>query len=70
MAKEEFKLTKEFIELNKLLKFLNVVDSGGQANAIIVAGEVMVNNEIEFQKRKKIRVGDTIKIGEYEIFVI
>lgn len=67
---EEFKLTKEFIELNKLLKFMNIVESGGEANNLIVSGEVLVNEQTEFQKRKKLRNGDIVKIGNLEIKII
>jgi ribosome-associated protein len=70
ISMEDFKLTKEFIELNKLLKFMNIVESGGEANSIIVAGEVMVNNQTEFQKRKKIRNGDVVKVGNLEIRIV
>jgi len=31
----EFMLTKEFIELNKLLKFENVIASGAEAGVVI-----------------------------------
>ena len=31
---------QEYIELNKLLKLMNVVDSGGMANQMILDGEV------------------------------
>ena len=50
----------EYIQLNQLLKLLGLVDTGGEANQRIVDGEVKVNNEIEFQKRKKLRKGDEI----------
>ena len=51
----------EFIELNKLLKILNLVGTGGEANALIEQGEVEVNWVVERQKRKKLRPGDEVK---------
>jgi ribosome-associated protein len=51
---------REFIELNKLLKLLHWVETGGEANMNITQGEVLVNNLPEFQKRKKLRTGDSI----------
>jgi ribosome-associated protein len=57
----EFELIDhEYIQLNQLLKLLGLVDTGGEANQRIVDGEVKVNNEVEFQKRKKLRKGDSI----------
>jgi ribosome-associated protein len=57
----EFELIDhEYIQLNQLLKLLGLVDTGGEANQRIVDGEVKVNNLVEYQKRKKLRKGDTI----------
>ena len=54
---------KEYIELNRLLKFLNMVESGGQANMFITEGEVIVNNTTETRKRKKLRIGDVVEFS-------
>jgi ribosome-associated protein len=57
----EFELIDhEYIQLNQLLKLLGLVDTGGEANQRIVDGEVIVNKEVEYQKRKKLRKGDSI----------
>ena len=65
-----FKLEdKEFIELNKLMKLLGLVDTGGEAHIRITEGEVLVNNQYETQKRKKLRVGDKIKFNNQEIII-
>ena len=62
---QEFELTKyDFIELNKLMKILNWVNSGGEANIMITEGEVFLNDKVETQKRKKVRKGDQIRFGE------
>lgn len=50
----------EPVELYKVLKFEGMAESGGQAKAVVAAGLVLLNGEIELQKRKKIRAGDTI----------
>ena len=49
---------EEYIELNKLLKIANLVETGGQANQMITEGMVLVNGEIESRKRRKMRAGD------------
>ena len=57
----EFSLKgQEYIELNKLLKVINLVGSGGEAHQMIDAGEVRVNNQVEIQRRKKLRRGDVV----------
>lgn len=58
---------REFIELNKLLKILRLVGSGGEANTLIAEGYVKVNQTVETQKRKKLRAGDRIEFEEYVI---
>ena len=51
----------EPIELCKLLKIANMVGGGGEAKTMISEGNVLVNNEVVVQKRKKIRHGDIIE---------
>ena len=60
---EIFTLEKfDFIELNKLLKIMNLASSGGEANQLITEGYVSVNGLIETQKRKKLRSGDVVEL--------
>ena len=47
-------------ELHKVLKFENLVQSGGEAKYVIAQGRVRVNGAIETRKRKKIVSGDLI----------
>ena len=51
---------QEFIQLNSLLKVLQLVETGGEANLCITDGEVRVNGAVETQKRKKLRPGDVV----------
>ncbi|MEZ4940812.1 MAG: RNA-binding S4 domain-containing protein [Saprospiraceae bacterium] len=67
---QEFELTRrDFIPLNDLLKLLHLVDTGGEANARISSGEVLVNGDVELRKRKKLRVGDVVIFGEETIVI-
>ena len=63
----EVEISKEPIELYKVLKFENVVASGGEAKVAITSGLVLVNGKSETQKRKKMVSGDTIEFGEDKI---
>lgn len=67
MKNIEFKLKDEYIELNKLLKFTGVCDTGGDAKMSIEQGLVKYNKQVETQKRKKVRKGDTIQFQQYQI---
>lgn len=59
----------EFIALNQLLKMLGLVGTGGEANLRIDDGEVMVNDAVELQRRKKLRSGDKVAFHEEVIHI-
>jgi len=60
---KQVEITKEPVELYKLLKFESIVSSGGQAKFVIGEGHVTLNGEIETQKRKKLVSGDIIEFN-------
>ena len=64
MQELEFKLDTEYIELNKLLKILSLIESGGQANNLITEGFVRNNGEVDTLKRLKLCKGDKIEFAE------
>jgi ribosome-associated protein len=59
-----YQLTEAYIELYKLIKILDLVDSGGEAKQLIEHGVVMRNGEVETRKRAKITAGEVITIGD------
>ena len=66
----KFELKEEYIELFKLIKVMDLVDSGAQAKYIIADGYVQRNGEIELRKRAKIIKGDVIQVAEAIIEVV
>ena len=54
------KITREPVELYKVLKFENLAGSGGEAKHFVADGLVTVNGKIETRKRNKIYSGDVI----------
>lgn len=58
----EIKIDTEFIKLDALLKFANLVSSGGEAKIRIAEGEVLVNGEPCTMRGKKLRPGDTVTL--------
>lgn len=60
-------ILKEPVELYKILKFEGMVSSGAEAKAVIAAGQVLVNGEVETRKRKQIVSGDIIEFGKEKI---
>lgn len=60
---QEIIITREPVELFKILKFENIASSGGEAKAMIENENVLVNGLLETQKRKKIVSGDIIEVA-------
>ena len=65
----EVEISKEPVELYKILKFEGMVPSGGEAKSVIANGQVTVNGQTETRKRKKIVSGDVIEFGEEKILI-
>jgi ribosome-associated protein len=65
----QIKPGEEFITLQSLLKAAGLTGSGGEAKAVIVAGEVRVDGEVETRRGKKIRAGQTVSFAGQEISV-
>ena len=63
----EVEVSKEPIELYKILKFEGMVPSGGEAKSVIAEGKVLVNGKVETRKRKKIVSGDIIEFEKEKI---
>lgn len=56
-------LNQQPVELCKLLKIANLVSGGGEAKVVISEGYVLLNGEVEYQKRKKIYHQDVIEFN-------
>ena len=59
----------EFIKLQDLLKFANLVETGGMAKECVQGGEVAVNGEICTMRGKKIRPGDVVEMDGQQMTV-
>jgi ribosome-associated protein len=66
----EFRLNREFVQLNQLLKLTGLCDSGGAGKALVACGGVLVDGNAELRKTCKIRVGQVVRLGDVEIRVV
>lgn len=66
----EVEVTKVPVELYKILKFEGLVQSGAEAKAVIAEGQVLLNGQVETQKRKKIVADDIIEFGAEKLRVV
>lgn len=63
----EFKLEGDFIPLIQLLKAINLVETGGQAQQVVSEGLVKYNGQTDYRKRLKVKRGDTIEFAGRKI---
>lgn len=66
---KEIKIKDEYITLGQLLKLANMVNSGTEAKLVINDGLVLVNDEIETRRGRKIRCGDIVVFDGQSIIV-
>lgn len=66
----EFKLKNAFIELDNLLKVLDLVSGGFEAKKLILEGAVKVDGVVETRVRRKLKVGDRVYVGNQDIKVV
>lgn len=66
---KEITISTEFIKLDQLMKYGEMVQTGGEAKMLIAQELVLVNGEICTQRGKKIRSGDKVEF-DGEVYVI
>ena len=54
----------ETIRLGQFLKLADLIDTGSDAKAVIAAGDVTVNDEVETRRGRQLHPGDTVTLGD------
>lgn len=70
MTQETIPIRTEFIKLDSLLKFANILPTGGEAKLAIQQGAVSVNGEVCTQRGKKGPPRRRVCIEEFELQVV
>lgn len=60
---EQFQYYGEFITLGQFLKTQNIVYSGGEIKTFLMERSVLVNQERETRRGRKLRSGDIVAIA-------
>lgn len=63
----EFKVKNEFITLGQLLKACDFISSGAQAKFAVKEMNILVNDEREDRRGRKLYVGDTVIVEGEQI---
>lgn len=58
----EIKIDSEFITLGQFLKFADIIQSGGEAKQFLASHKVVINEEDDNRRGRKLRLNDVIEI--------
>jgi len=58
----DLQLRGDHIALDALLKACGLASSGGEAKAMIVAGKVQVDGQVELRRGRKVRAGEAVGV--------
>jgi len=67
---DSYQITGEYIPLIQLLKVLHWVAHGGEAQAVVTAGLVRWNGQVDYRKRLKVKPGDTVEFDGKKVRII
>ncbi len=67
--RKKISITSEFITLGQFLKKADIISSGGEQKSFLEKTKVVVNDEQEQRRGKKLRDGDVVEINsiQYQI---
>lgn len=66
---EKIIITTDFIKLDQCLKLANLVYSCGEAKILIAAGMILVNEEIETRRGRKVIPGDRVETPDRVLLI-
>ena len=70
MEEIEFRLERDHVELNQLLKLCGLADSGGAGKALVSSGAVRGGGEVELRRTCKIHAGQVVQVDGVRIVVV
>ena len=59
---EKVNITSEYITLGQFLKFVGIIDCGSYAKQFLLENNVLINNEQDQRRGRKIYPGDIVKV--------
>ncbi len=64
MNTETISIHTDYIQLDQLLKYANILTTGGQIKELLAEELITLNGTIVTEKRKKIYPNDVVSIGD------
>lgn len=68
--KKTIKIDREFITLGQFLKHVNIISSGGMAKWYLSEHTILLDNEVENRRGKKIYPGSVVEIPDEGTYFI
>lgn len=66
---KEVKIVTEYITLGQLIKLLGLVDSGAMVKTFVQEEKILVNNEKETRRGRKLYPNDVIRLNNTEYII-
>lgn len=63
------KIQSEYITLGQLLKFIGLINNGGEAKIAVKTMKISVNKSYEDRRGRKIYAGDVVNIDKNTYFI-
>ena len=67
---KRIKIVTPYITLGQFLKFADFISSGGETKFFLSENHVLVNNELELRRGRKLYPNDTVVINDSEPYII
>lgn len=67
---QNYTLKEDYIHLIQLLKAMNWVETGGQAQIVVMDGLVRHNGQTDYRKRLKVRKGDVVEFDGQMVKIV
>ena len=66
---EKVNINSEYITLGQFLKYVGIIDCGSYAKQFLLENKVLINNEQDQRRGRKIYPGDVVKVlkKDYEV---
>lgn len=63
------KIHTEYINLGQFLKYVGVINNGGEAKEWLLYNKIYINSDLESRRGRKIYPGDSVLIGKKKYLI-
>lgn len=67
---EKIEIYTDFITLGQFLKLSGIINNGGEAKKFIEMTKILVSNEAENRRGRKLRDGDTVELLNKKFLIV